>query len=147
MDFKLEVVMLGVSDVDRAKQFYQKLGWRLDADYAAPGGDFRVIQFTPPGSACSIAFGNGVTTTEPGAIRGVELVVTDIEAARAEIASLGVAVSDVYHDAKLTHHASTASRVPGPDPERRSYFSFADFSDPDGNLWILQEITQRLPGR
>lgn len=147
MDFTLEVVMLGVSDVDRAKQFYQKLGWRLDADYTAPSGDFRVIQFTPPGSACSIAFGNGVTTTEPGAIRGLELVVSDIEAARSELAGLGVDIGEVYHDAKSIHHASAASRVPGPDPERRSYLSFADFSDPDGNLWILQEISHRLPGR
>jgi catechol 2,3-dioxygenase-like lactoylglutathione lyase family enzyme len=147
MNFKLEVVMLGVSDVDRAKEFYQKLGWRLDADYSAPDGDFRVIQFTPPGSGCSIAFGTGVTTTAPGSIRGLELVVTDIEAARAEIAGRGIEVGEVYHDAKLIHHASSASRVPGPDPQRRSYLSFADFSDPDGNQWILQEITQRLPGR
>ena len=147
MEFKLEVVLLGVRDVDRSKQFYQKLGWRLDADYAAPDGDFRVIQFTPPGSACSIAFGTGVTTARAGSIHGLELVVSDIEAARAEIAGLGVGVGEVYHDVKLVHHASTSSRAPGPDPQRRSYLSFADFSDPDGNEWILQEITQRLPGR
>jgi catechol 2,3-dioxygenase-like lactoylglutathione lyase family enzyme len=147
LDFKIEVVMLGVSDVDRAKQFYEKLGWRLDADFAAPEGDFRVIQFTPPGSACSIAFGTGVTTTPPGAIRGLELVVTDIEAARAEIAGRGIEIGAVYHDAKLIHRASTASRVPGPDPARRSYLSYADFNDPDGNQWIVQEVTKRAPGR
>jgi catechol 2,3-dioxygenase-like lactoylglutathione lyase family enzyme len=147
MDFKLEVVMLGVSDVDRAKQFYQKLGWRLDADYASPDGDFRVIQFTPPGSSCSIAFGKGVTTTSAGAIRGLELVVNDIDVARSEIAGLGIEISEVYHDAKTFHHASTLGRVPGRDPQGRSYLSFADFNDPDGNQWILQEITQRLPGR
>jgi catechol 2,3-dioxygenase-like lactoylglutathione lyase family enzyme len=147
MEFKLEVVMLGVSDVDRAKEFYQKLGWRLDADYSAPDGVFRVVQFTPPGSACSIAFGSGVTTTSPGAIRGLELVVIDIEAARAQIAGRGIDIGDVYHDAKLIHHASTQSRITGLDPQRRSYLSFADFNDPDGNQWILQEITRRLPGR
>jgi catechol 2,3-dioxygenase-like lactoylglutathione lyase family enzyme len=146
MDFSLEVVTIPVSDVERAKQFYAKLGWRLDIDFSAPGG-FRVIQFTPPGSACSIALGNGITRAAPGSLQGLELVVSDIAAARADIASRGIAISDVYHEAKLAHRASAEVRVPGPDPEGRSYFSFADFADPDGNTWLLQEVTQRAPGR
>ena len=146
MDFRLEVVTIPVSDVERAKQFYAKLGWRLDIDFSAPGG-FRVIQFTPPGSACSIALGSGITTAAPGSVQGLELVVSDIAAARADIASRGTAISDVYHEAKLAHRASAEGRVPGPDPEGRSYFSFADFADPDGNTWLLQEVTQRAPGR
>lgn len=147
MDFKLEVVILPVSDIDRAKQFYEKLGWRLDADFAAPDGDFRAVEFTPPGSACSIAFGKGVTNDPPGPIGGLELVVDDIEAARAEIAGRGVDIGEVYHDAKLIRNASTSSRVQGRDPQHRSYLSYADFTDPDGNQWILQEVTQRAPGR
>ena len=146
MDFSLEVVTIPVSDVERAKQFYAKLGWRLDIDFSAPGG-FRVIQFTPPGSACSIALGNGITTAAPGSMQGLELVVSDIAAARADIASRGIAISDVYHEAKLAHRALPEGRVPGPDPEGRSYFSFADFADPDGNAWLLQEVTQRAAGR
>lgn len=147
MDMKLEVVVIPVSDVDRAKEFYQKLGWRLDADF--PGDDgFRVVQFTPPGSPGSIIFGSGVTAAAPGSVHGLYLVVTDIEAARAELVSRGADVSEVFHDVGgVFHHAGTAGRVPGPDPERRSYASFASFSDPDGNGWILQEVTARAPGR
>src|SRR5277367_914321 len=135
MNFSLEVVTIPVSDVERAKQFYQDLGWRLDIDFSAPDG-FRVVQFTPPGSACSIALGNGITTAAPGSMQGLELVVNDIAAARAEIASRGVAVGDVYHEAKLAHRASLEGRIAGPDPKNRSYYSFADFADPDGNAWL-----------
>jgi catechol 2,3-dioxygenase-like lactoylglutathione lyase family enzyme len=134
----LEVVTLPVSDVDRAKAFYQNLGWRLDADIVR-GDAFRVIQFTPPHSACSVAFGKGVTTGEPGSLRRLILAVSDIDAARNELAGRGVAVSDLFHLA--------GGRAPGPDPEGRSYQTYAAFSDPDGNEWLLQEITTRLPGR
>jgi catechol 2,3-dioxygenase-like lactoylglutathione lyase family enzyme len=135
VDIRLEVVVLPVSDVDRAKEFYVGLGWRLDADFV-DGDDFRVVQLTPPGSPCSIIFGTGITTAAPGSADGLYLVVADIE------------VSDVFHDAKgVFHHAGTTARVPGPDPQRRSYASFASFRDPDGNGWILQEVTTRLPGR
>ncbi len=147
MEFKLEVVMLPVSDIDRAKQFYQRLGWRLDVDFASPDGDLRVVQFTPPGSACSIAFGKNVTTAVPGSVQNLELVVGDIAAARAEIVARGIDVGEVYHEAKRVHRASPDGRVSGLDPERRSYLSFADFKDPDGNSWLLQEITEHLPGR
>jgi catechol 2,3-dioxygenase-like lactoylglutathione lyase family enzyme len=140
MDFKLEVVVLPVSDVDRAKHFYESLGWRLDADFPI-SEEFRVVQFTPPGSAASIHFGTGVSTLPPGSIQGTYLVVSDIEAARAELVSRGVEVSEIFH------RSSTLEQRAGPDPERRSYASFATFGDPDGNSWILQEITQRLPGR
>jgi catechol 2,3-dioxygenase-like lactoylglutathione lyase family enzyme len=147
MDMKLEIVLLPVSDVDRAKAFYQGLGWRLDADYA-DGKGFRVVQLTPPGSLCSIIFGAGVTNAAPGSVDGLMLVVTDIQAARAELAGHGIEVSEPFHDAGgVFHHAGTDNRVDGPDPERRSYCSFASFSDPDGNGWLLQEITERLPGR
>jgi catechol 2,3-dioxygenase-like lactoylglutathione lyase family enzyme len=147
MDMRLEVVVVPVSDVDRAKHFYQALGWRLDADFAGDGG-FRVVQLTPPGSPTSIIFGTGVTTAAPGSLRGLHLVVDDIESARAEVANLGAQIGEVFHDAGgVFHHAGTDARVPGPDPERRSYCSFASFTDPDGNGWILQEITTRLPGR
>jgi catechol 2,3-dioxygenase-like lactoylglutathione lyase family enzyme len=147
MDFKLEVVVLPVSDVDRAKEFYVALGWRLDADFPS-GDDFRVIQLTPPGSPCSIIFGTGVSAAAPGSVEGLHLVVTDVEAARAELVSRGVEVSEVFHDADgVFHRAGTAGREPGPDPQRRSYSSFAAFSDPDGNGWILQEVVTRLPGR
>jgi catechol 2,3-dioxygenase-like lactoylglutathione lyase family enzyme len=147
MNFKLEVVVLPVSDVDRAKAFYESLGWRLDAD--VPGDDgFRVIQFTPPGSPASIIFGNNVTDAAPGSAQGLYLIVEDIETARAELAGHGVNVSDAYHDAGgVFEHAGTDHRVSGPDPGRGSYASFAAFSDPDGNGWRLQEITERLPGR
>jgi catechol 2,3-dioxygenase-like lactoylglutathione lyase family enzyme len=147
MDMRLEIVVLPVSDVDRAKEFYVGLGWRLDADFVVDD-DFRVIQLTPPGSPCSIIFGTGVTSETPGSAKGLYLVVEDIEAARAELVGHGAQVSEVFHDADgVFHHAGTAGRVPGPDPERRSYCSFASFSDPDGNGWMLQEVTTRLPGR
>jgi catechol 2,3-dioxygenase-like lactoylglutathione lyase family enzyme len=147
MDMRLEVVVVPVSDVDKAKQFYVSLGWRLDADFTADDG-LRVVQLTPPGSPCSIIFGAGITSATPGSAQGLHLVVEDIEAARAELVGAGVEASEVFHDAGgVFHHAGTAGRVPGPDPERRSYSSFASFSDPDGNGWTLQEITTRLPGR
>ncbi|PPK63162.1 VOC family protein [Actinokineospora auranticolor] len=151
MDMGLEVVVVPVSDVDRAKHFYQALGWRLDADFPGPDG-FRVVQLTPPGSAASIIFGDGVSDgvsdAAPGAVRGLHLVVADVEAARAELLARGAAVSEVFHDAGgVFHRAGTTGRVTGPDPARRSYASFASFADPDGNEWILQEITTRLPGR
>jgi catechol 2,3-dioxygenase-like lactoylglutathione lyase family enzyme len=147
VDMKLEVVVLPVADVDRAKRFYQALGWRLDADFAGEG-DFRVVQLTPPGSSCSVIFGTGVTSAVPGSAEGLQLVVTDIEAARAEVAAHGVEVSEVFHDAGgVFHHAGTAGRAPGPAPDHRSYGSFVSFSDPDGNSWFIQEVTTRLPGR
>ena len=138
VDMRLEVVTVPVSDVDRAKDFYTGLGWRLDADIAA-GDNFRVIQLTPPHSACSVAFGKGVTTGEPGSIRRLVLAVDDIEAARAALVDREVEVSEVFHLA--------GGRVPGRDPHNRSYQTYAAFSDPDGNEWLLQEITSRLPGR
>ena len=137
-DMKLEVVTLPVSDVDRAKAFYQSLGWRLDADIVA-GDSFRVVQLTPPQSACSIAFGKGVTTGEPGSVQRLILAVEDINAAREDVGRCGVEVSEVFH--------LDGGRVPGPDPQGRSYQTYASFSDPDGNGWLLQEITSRLPGR
>ncbi|WP_007512460.1 VOC family protein [Pseudofrankia saprophytica] len=147
MDMKLEVVVIPVSDVDKAKEFYVSLGWRLDADFATDE-PFRVVQVTPPGSPSSVIFGTGLTTATPGSAQGLHLVVNDVEAARAELAGLGVDVSEVFHDAGgVFHHAGTQGRVPGPDPERRSYSSFVSFSDPDGNGWVVQEITTRLPGR
>ena len=138
VDLKLEVVTLPVSDVDRAKRFYQGLGWRLDADIVA-GDHFRVVQLTPPRSECSISFGKGVTTAEPGSAQRLLLVVDDIEAAREELVSRGAEVSGLFH--------LDGGPVPGPDPQGRSYQTYASFSDPDGNGWLLQEITPRLPGR
>jgi catechol 2,3-dioxygenase-like lactoylglutathione lyase family enzyme len=138
---KLEVVVIPVADVDRAKRFYGDLGWRLDGDFVV-GDTFRGVQFTPPGSACSIHFGMGLTSAVPGSARGLYLVVSDIQSARAELAARGVDVSDVFHRA-----GPGKPPVSGPDPARRSYSSFATFSDPDGNEWLLQEITTRLPGR
>ena len=147
VDMQLEVVLLPVSDVDRAKDFYAGLGWRLDADFPV-GDDFRVVQLTPPGSQCSIIFGDGVTTAAPGSVEGLQLTVADIDAARAALTARGAEVSEVFHDAGgVFHHGGTAARVAGPAPERASYGSFASFDDPDGNGWILQEITTRLPGR
>jgi len=140
VDLKLEVVVIPVSDVDRAKRFYTGLGWRQDADFSN-GDDWRVVQLTPPGSPCSIHFGKGITKAVPGSVQGTYLVVDDIEAARAELAGHGVAVSQIFHVDPAT------GRGPGPDPERRSYFTYASFSDPDGNSWLLQEIKTRLPGR
>ena len=147
MDMRLEVVVIPVADVDRAKDFYKALGWREDADFAGEAG-FRVVQVTPPGSACSVIFGGGITSAAPGSAQGLQLVVDDIDGARAELIDHGADVSEVFHDARgVFHHAGTEERVPGPAPEHRSYGSFASFSDPDGNGWILQEITTRLPGR
>lgn len=141
VDMKLEVVVIAVSDVERAKRFYGGLGWRLDADFII-GDAFRVVQFTPPGSPCSIHFGTGITSAAPGSARGLYLVVSDIEVARAELVERGADVSEVFH-----RPGPGKPPVGGPDPERRSYASFATFSDPDGNSWLLQEVTQRLPGR
>jgi catechol 2,3-dioxygenase-like lactoylglutathione lyase family enzyme len=147
VETKLEVVVLPVSDVERAKRFYQSLGWRLDADFAN-GDDWRVVQLTPPGSPCSVFVGKGITTAAPGSMQGTFLIVDDVEAARSELVGRGVDVSDVFHfEGNLIRVAGTKGRVPGPDPERRSYSSFVSFSDPDGNSWLLQEITTRLPGR
>jgi catechol 2,3-dioxygenase-like lactoylglutathione lyase family enzyme len=140
-DLKLEVVVIPVSDVDRAKNFYGGLGWRLDADFVN-GEKFRVLQFTPPGSPCSIHFGIGVTSAPPGSAQGLYLIVADIEAARAELAGRGADISEVFHSPGV----GEAPRS-GPDPARRSYASFASFRDPDGNGWLLQEVTARLPGR
>jgi catechol 2,3-dioxygenase-like lactoylglutathione lyase family enzyme len=150
---KLEVIVIPVSDVDRAKRFYDGLGWRLDADYASDDGYFRVIQFTPPGSGCSVIFGKNVTAATPGSAQGLYLIVADVAAARAELLRRGVEVSDVFHDAAGVYagphepYLFGRVRVGGPDPEHRSYRSFASFSDPDGNGWLFQELTQRLPGR
>ena len=144
---KLEVLILPVSDVDRAKRFYEQLGFRLDIDYVG-SEEFRVVQFTPPGSECSIIIGKGITTAAPGSVQGLHLVVWDIEASRAELIGRDIAVSEVFHDAgRLFHHAGTEGRVAGPDPDRNDYGSFVSFSDPDGNGWLLQEVKQRAPGR
>jgi catechol 2,3-dioxygenase-like lactoylglutathione lyase family enzyme len=147
VDTKLEVMMLPVADVDRSKDFYEALGWREDADFSS-GPDFRVVQLTPPGSACSVIFGTGVTSAAPGSADGMILAVPDIEMARTELIEHGAEVSEVFHDAGgVFHHAGSAERVGGPAPDHASYASFASFSDPDGNGWLLQEITNRLPGR
>jgi len=151
-DMKLEIVVIPVSDVDRAKEFYGRLGWRLDADFAS-GDDFRVMQFTPPGSGCSVIFGKNVTAAAPGSAQGLYLIVSDIEAARDELLRRGVEVSEVFHDATGVYDGPDKPylfgrrRVSGADPEHRSYRSFASFSDPDGNGWLFQEITTRVPGR
>jgi catechol 2,3-dioxygenase-like lactoylglutathione lyase family enzyme len=147
MDLKLEVVILPVSDVDRSKQFYKGLGWREDADIVA-GDAFRIVQVTPPGSGCSVSFGVGVTTMAPGSQQGLLLVTEDIEATRAELLERGAEVSEVFHGAAGRFHPDNPGlREPGRDPDAQSYQSHAVFSDPDGNGWVLQEITQRLPGR
>lgn len=147
MDMTLEVVTLPVSDVDRAKNFYKTLGWRLDADLEVEE-EFRVVQLTPPGSRCSVIFGSGITAAAPGSAQGLVLVVSDVVAGRAELVERGVTVSEIWHDAGgVFHHAGTDQRVPGPDPERGSYGSFVSFDDPDGNGWLLQEVTSRIPGR
>jgi catechol 2,3-dioxygenase-like lactoylglutathione lyase family enzyme len=141
VDMKLEVVVIPVSDVDRAKRFYGGLGWRLDADF--PVGDaFRVVQFTPPGSPCSVHFGKGLTSTVPGSAKGNYLVVSDIEAAHSELVGRGVGVSEVFH-----RDGPGQPAISGPHPSHSSYSSYATFSDPDGNEWLLQEITERFPGR
>src|SRR3954463_2988849 len=152
VDMKLQIVVIPVSDVDRAKEFYGRLGWRLDADYEN-GDDFRVIQFTPPGSGCSIIFGKNVTAAAPGSAQGLYLIVSDIEAARDELVTHGVDATEVFHDAGGVYAGNDQPylfgrlRVSGPDPEHRSYGSFVSFSDPDGNGWLLQEIKERLPVR
>ena len=152
IDMKFEIVVIPVSDVDRAKGFYAALGWRLDADHES-GKDFRVVQFTPPGSACSIIFGKNVTPAAPGSAKGLYLIVTDIEAARDNLLRRGVKVGNVFHGANDVYSGPDEPylfggiRVDGPDPEHRSYRSFASFSDPDGNGWFFQEIRARLPGR
>lgn len=150
MDLKLEVVVVPVSDVDRAKQFYARLGFREDIDFAGDGG-YRIVQLTPPGSACSIIFGHGVTTAAPGSLDRLVLAVADVGAACKELRARGADVSDVFHDAggglAGGFFADPAVRAAGPDPQRRSYGSYASFRDPDGNVWLMQELTTRLPGR
>jgi catechol 2,3-dioxygenase-like lactoylglutathione lyase family enzyme len=146
-EMRLEVVVVPVSNVDRAKRFYQSLGWRLDADLAVDDG-YRVVQLTPPGSGCSIIFGEGVTAAAPGSYQGLQLSVYDIDAARADLVARGVDVSEPFHDETgIFHHAGSKGRVSGPAPEHADYGSFVAFSDPDGNSWLLQEIKTRLPGR
>ncbi|HEX3233045.1 MAG TPA: VOC family protein [Gemmatimonadales bacterium] len=149
VDMKLEAVVIPVSDVDRAKEFYRKLGWRLDADFAFENG-FRILQYTPPGSGCSIQFGTNVTSAAPGSAQGLYLIVSDVEAARRELAARGVEVSEVFHagtpGAQFQPDGSSG-RVGGPAPDHATYRSFATFRDPDGNGWLFQEITTRLPGR
>ena len=152
LDMKLEVIVIPVSNVERAKEFYAKLGWRLDADFAA-GEDFRVMQFTPPGSGCSVIFGKNVTAAAPGSAKGLYLIVSDIQAARDELLRRGVEISEVFHEAGGVYagpdepYLFGRRRVSGPDPEHGSYRSFASFSDPDGNGWVFQEVTTRLAGR
>lgn len=145
-DMKLEIVVIPVSDVDRAKRFYGGLGWRLDIDMSA-GDEFRVVQFTPRGSGSSVIFGKNVTAGAPGSVQGLYLIVSDIEAARNELLRRGVKVGELFHDAGgLFHHADGEGRLSGAHPQRRSYGSFAAFSDPDGNGWLFQEVTARLAG-
>ena len=152
VDMKFEIVIIPVSDVDRAKEFYTRLGWRLDGDFAN-GDDWRGIQFTPPGSGCSVIFGKNVTPAAPGSAQGLYLIVSDIEAARKELLDRGVEVSEVFHGGNNVYAGPDEPylfgriRISGPDPEHRSYRSFASFLDPDGNGWLLQELTTRLPGR
>jgi catechol 2,3-dioxygenase-like lactoylglutathione lyase family enzyme len=149
VDLKLEVVVIPVSDVDRSKRFYQGLGWRLDADFAFDNG-FRVVQFTPPGSGCSVQFGTNMTSAGPGSAQGLYLVVSEIEAAREELVARGAEISEVFHPGTpgaQFQRAGTSGRVRGPAADHASYSSFATFSDPDGNSWLLQEIKTRLPGR
>ena len=152
VDMKFEVVVIPVSDVDRAKEFYQKLGWRLDADHSS-GNNYHVVQFTPTGSACSIIFGKNVTPAAPGSAQGLYLIVTDVEAARKNLLERGVEISEVFHGA-TGEYAGTDEpylfgrvRASGPEPEHRSYLSLASFRDPDGNGWLFQEVTKRAPGR
>lgn len=146
-EMRLEVVVVPVSDVDRAKQFYETLGRRLDADLAVDEG-YRIVQLTPPGSACSIIFGKGLTSAPPGSSEGLQLTVYDLDAARADLVGRGIEVSETFHDVTgVFHHAGSEGRVSGPAPEHADYGSFAAFSDPNGNGWLLQEIKKRLPGR
>jgi catechol 2,3-dioxygenase-like lactoylglutathione lyase family enzyme len=148
VDLKLEVVVIPVSDVDRAKEFYEKLGWRLDADFPFDNG-FRVVQFTPPGSGCSLQFGTNMTSAAPGSAQGNYLIVSDIDAARDQLAARGAEVSEVFYPGTpgAQFQSDGSDRVNGPAPDHASYSSFATFNDPDGNSWLLQEITARLPGR
>ena len=146
VDHKLEVVVIPVADVDRAKRFYEGLGWRVDADFAN-GDDWRLVQLTPPGSPCSVMFGKGFTKATPGSVQGTFLVVDNLETARAELVGRGVEVSEVFHFEGDLLVVDTKGRTPGRDPKGRSYFSFASFSDPDGNGWLLQEVSGRMPGR
>ncbi|MET9878854.1 VOC family protein [Actinacidiphila glaucinigra] len=157
MNLKLEMIVLPVSDIDRAKAFYEKAGFRLDVDYTA-SEDFRVVHLTPPGSECSIIFGEGMTPIAPGSFQGLYLIVSDIEEAHAELTGRGIEVSDIFHDAggllfhgheggDVTYHKPGQKQLAGLHPERASYGSFLTFSDPDGNGWVLQEVSQRLPGR
>jgi catechol 2,3-dioxygenase-like lactoylglutathione lyase family enzyme len=146
IDTKLEVVVIPVADVDRAKRFYEGLGWRLDADFSN-GNDWRLVQMTPPGSACSVMFGKGFTSAVPGSVQGTFLVVDNLESERADLTKRGVNVSEVFHFAGDRLALGTKGRESGRDPQGRSYLSFASFSDPDGNSWLLQEVTSRLPGR
>jgi catechol 2,3-dioxygenase-like lactoylglutathione lyase family enzyme len=148
VDMKFEVIVIPVADADRSKKFYSKLGWRLDADFSFDNG-FRVVQFTPPGSGCSVQFGTKITTAAPGSAQGLYLIVSDIEAARKALVARSVDVSEVFHASKpgAQFRPESDGRVRGPDPGQRSYFSFATFGDPDGNTWLFQEITSRLPGR
>jgi catechol 2,3-dioxygenase-like lactoylglutathione lyase family enzyme len=153
VDMKFEIVVIPVSDVDRAKRFYVGLGWRLDADFASDDGYFRVLQFTPPGSGCSVIFGKNVTAAAPGSAQGLYLIVSDIEAARKDLVDRGVNISEIFHGDAGAYAGQDEpylfgrTRVGGPDPQRNSYRSFASFHDPDGNGWLFQEITHRLPGR
>ena len=146
VNLKLEVVVIPVADVDRARHFYEGLGWRVDADFAS-GDEWRLVQVTPPGSACSVMFGKGFTSAVPGSAAGTFLAVDNLEGARAELIGRGVDVSEVFHFLGDLLVMGTRGRIPGPDPKGRSYFSFASFSDPDGNSWLLQEVTGRMPGR
>ncbi|HEX6771749.1 MAG TPA: VOC family protein [Acidobacteriaceae bacterium] len=151
VDTKLEIIVIPVSDVGRAKEFYGRLGWRLDADFDN-GSDFRVVQFTPPGSGCSVIFGRNVTAASPGSAQGLYLIVSDIEAARNELLKRGIEISEIFHGDDVSvgndpPYLFGRRRVTGPDPEHRTYRSFASFADPDGNGWLFQEITTRLPGR
>ena len=145
-DTKLEVVVLPVGDVDRARAFYEGLGWRVDADFAH-GDEWRAVQVTPPGSPCSVIFGKGFTSAAPGSLPGTFLVVEDLAAAREQLRGRGLEVSDIFHFEGGRIVAGTKGRTPGPDPDRRSYFSFASFQDPDGNTWMLQEVKSRFAGR
>jgi catechol 2,3-dioxygenase-like lactoylglutathione lyase family enzyme len=151
VDMKFEIVVIPVSDVDRAKEFYTRLGWRLDADYDS-GTGFRVVQFTPHGSGCSVIFGRNVTAAAPGSAQGMYLIVSDIDAARNDLIARAIKVSEVFHNGGVYSggdepYLSGRVRVSGPDPDHGSYRSFASFSDPDGNGWFFQELTTRLPGR
>ncbi len=142
----IEVIVLPVSDVDRARNFYAELGWRLDLDFAA-SDSYRVVQFTPPGSSCSIMFGKGLTNAEPGSVQGLHLIVANVEETRAKLLGRGIEISEMFFDSGgVFHHVNGECRVEGPHPKRQSYGTYASFKDPDGNGWFLQEVTARLPG-